>query len=288
MRRRPGKLARDFGYEHMRFVPAAELPDMLGSQAFHGGLLDAGALHLHPLNYALGLAQAGDAAGVRIFEHSAALDYTRTSPAVVRSAQGEVTARFLVLGCDGYLGRLEPRIAGRIMPINNFIIATAPMTKERARALIRDDVCVHDSRFVVNYFRLSPDQRLLFGGGENYRTGFPADIRGFVRPYMLRVFPQLADLAIDYAWGGALGISRTRLPHVGRLPPNVYFAHGFSGHGISIATLAGKLIAEAMAGSAERFEVMARLPAPPWPGGTLLRWPLLALGMLYYSLRDRL
>jgi gamma-glutamylputrescine oxidase len=206
----------------------------------------------------------------------------------VRTGKGEVIARHVVLGCDGYLGNLEPRIASRIMPINNFIVATEPLGEERARSLIRDDVCVHDTRFVVNYFRLSADRRLLFGGGENYRAGFPPDIHAFVRPYVLKVFPQLADAAIEHAWGGALGISRTRLPHVGRLPPNVYFAQGFSGHGISIGTLAGELIAEAVAGTAERFDVLARLPAPAWPGGTLLRWPLLALGMLYYGLRDRI
>jgi gamma-glutamylputrescine oxidase len=288
LRERAERLARDYGYGEARYVPPAELPQMLGSAAFHGGFLDSGALHLHPLNYALGLAAACEAAGVRIHERSAALDYGRGDPVTVRTAGGAVTARHLVLACDGYLGRLEPRIASRIMPINNFILATAPLGEERARGLIRDDVCVHDTRFVVNYFRLSADRRLLFGGGENYRAGFPPDIAAFVRPHMLRIFPQLADVAIDYAWGGALGISRTRLPHVGRLPPNVYFAQGFSGHGISIATLAGRLIAEAAAGQAERFDILARLPAPAWPGGTLLRWPLLALGMLYYALRDRL
>jgi gamma-glutamylputrescine oxidase len=287
LRRRADRLARDYGYAQARYVPAAELPAMLASPAFHGGLLDAGAMHLHPLNYALGLARACDAAGVRIFEHSQVLDYTLAEPASVRTDLGEVRARYVVLGCDGYLGGLEPRIAGRIMPINNFIVATAPLGEARAHALIRDDVCVHDTRFVVNYFRLSADRRLLFGGGENYRTRFPADIRGLVRPAMLKVFPQLHDVALDFAWGGALGISRTRLPHLGRLPPNIFFAHGFSGHGISIATLSGMLIAEALAGTAERFDIFSRLPAPDWPGGTLLRWPLLALGMLWYAMRDR-
>lgn len=288
LRARPGRLARDFGYDAMRYVPAAELGAMLGSKVFHGGLLDTGALHLHPLNYALGLARACDTAGVRIFEGSAALGCSASDPATVRTAAGEVSARHVVLGCDGYLGRLEPRIAAHLMPINNFIVATAPLGATRARTLIRDDVCVHDTRFVVNYFRLSADHRLLFGGGENYRRGFPADIGAFVRPHLLRVFPQLADVPLEYAWGGALGISRTRLPHLGRLAPNLFFAQGYSGHGISIASLAGRLIAEAVAGQAERFDVLATLPAPRWPGGTLLRWPLLVLGMLYYSLRDRL
>jgi gamma-glutamylputrescine oxidase len=288
LRQRAEKLAGDYDYPHARFVPAAELPEMLGSGAFFGGLLDTGAMHLHPLNYALGLASACDAAGVRIFEHSRALDYTLAEPSSVKTDLGEVIAKFIVLGCDGYLGRLEPRIAAHNMPINNFIIGTAPLGEERARALIRDDVCVHDTRFVVNYFRLSADRRLLFGGGENYRPGFPADITRFVRPHMLKVFPQLANVAIEHAWGGALGISRTRLPHVGRLAPNIFFAQGYSGHGVSIATLCGKLIAEAVTGSAERFDVMAGLPTPTWPGSGLLRAPLLALGMLYYALRDRL
>lgn len=288
MERRGARLLRDYGYAHARYVPPAELTGMLDSRAYHGGLLDMGALHLHPLNYALGLAAACQDAGVRIYERSAVLDYTLASPAVARTGLGDVRADHLVLACDAYLGQLEPRIAARIMPINNFVIATAPLGAERARALIPGDVCVHDTRFVVNYFRLSADQRLLFGGGENYRARFPADIRAFVRPYMLQVFPQLADAAIDYGWGGALGITRSRLPHVGRLPPNIFYAHGFSGHGISIGTLAGKLIAEAVAGTAERFDVLARVPAPAWPGGTLLRWPLLVLGMLYYALRDRL
>jgi gamma-glutamylputrescine oxidase len=288
LRDRAERLRRDYDYDRARWVPPDELRAMLGSPAYHGALLDEGAMHLNPLDYALGLATACDAAGVRIFEFSAVLGYDRADPATVRTAQGAVTARHVVLGCDGYLGALEPRIAGRIMPINNFIVATEPLGAGRARELIRDDVCVHDTRFVVNYFRLSRDRRLLFGGGENYRTGFPADIAAFVRPHMLKVFPQLAGARIDYAWGGALGVSRNRLPHVGRLPPNVYFAHGFSGHGISIATLAGALIAEAATGTAERFDVLARLPAPAWPGGVLLRKPLLALGMLWYALRDRL
>jgi gamma-glutamylputrescine oxidase len=288
LRRRADKLVRDYEYPDARYVTPAELPSMLGSRAFFGGLLDAGAMHLHPLNYALGLAAACEEAGVRLYEHSAALGYTRTDPASVRTAMGEVSARYIVLGCDAYLEGLEPRIATRVMPINSFMIATGPLGEERARSLIRDDVCVHDTRFVVNYFRLSADRRLLFGGGESYGRELPRDIGALVRPRMLKIFPQLADVPVAHAWGGALGISRSRLPHVGRLPPNVFFAQGFSGHGISLGTLAGVLIAEAVGGTAERFDVLARLPAPAWPGGTVLRWPLLVLGMLYYGLRDRL
>lgn len=288
LRERAERLARDYGYADMSFVSAGELSGMLASRVFHGALLDRGAMHLHPLNFALGLALAAEAAGARIFEHSAVCDYAGDRPVVVRTAQGRVLAARVVLACDGYLGRLEPRIGRYIMPINNFIVATAPLGAERARALISDDVCVHDTRFVVNYFRLTTDHRLLFGGGENYRQGFPADIGRFVHPHLLRIFPQLATAAIDYAWGGALGISRTRLPHLGRIGEHLYFAQGYSGHGIATATLAGQLMAEAIHGDSSRFDVFARLPAPAWPGGMLLRWPLLVLGMLYYSLRDRL
>ena len=270
-------------------MPAAQLPAMLGSRAFSGGLLDTGAMHLHPLNFALGLARACDAAGVRIYEHSAALDYTLASPASVRTEQGEVTARYVVLGCDGYLGELEPRIAARIMPINNFVIATAPLGAERARSLIRDDVCVHDTRFVVNYFRLSADGRLLFGGGENYRGGFPAGHRR-VRPAVHAERVSAARRCRDRL---RLGRHARHQPH----PPAARRAgcrRMCSLRRVSrataspSATLAGKLIAEAVAGTAERFDVLARLPAPALPGGTLLRWPLLVLGMLYYALRDRL
>lgn len=284
---RATKLATDYAYPHQRILSRAELRDLVDSPAYHGGVMDAGAAHLHPLNYALGLARACVAAGVRIYEHSRVTGYSGSGPILVRTAQGEVRAGHLVLGCNGYLGNLEPRIADRIMPINNFLLATAPLGPTADR-LIADPACVHDTLFVVNYFRLSPDRRLVFGGGENYTRHFPADLKGFVRRQMLRIFPQLAAIPIDYAWGGTLAITMNRLPHFGRLAPDVYFAQGYSGHGVSTATLAGQLIAEAIAGTAERFDVFARLPPPPFPGGTLLRWPGQVLGMLWFAIRDRL
>jgi len=287
-RRYADKLRETYGYPHARFVPAEEIGEMLGTRRYHGGMLDSDAGHLHPLNYALGLARAALDAGARLFESSRVTGYDRAAPGPVRTAEGTVRAEHLVLACNGYLGSLEPRVAGRIMPINNFLIATEPLSAARARALIRDDVAVNDSKFVIDYYRLSGDRRMLFGGGENYSQRFPDDVGAFVRRYMLRVFPQLEDARIDYAWGGTLAITLRRVPHFGRLPPNVLFAHGFSGHGVSIATLAGKLLAEAVAGSAERFDVFARLPVPRFPGGTLLRWPALVAGMLYYAVRDRI
>jgi gamma-glutamylputrescine oxidase len=286
------KLRRDYGYPLVRPVSGPEVAEMLGTGRYHGGALDSGAGHLHPLNYALGLARAAEAAGARLFEAArvAAIDPGNLvgRPTRLSTAQGAARARAVVLACNGYLNRLEPRIAGKIMPINNFVLATEPLGEDGARALIRDDVAVCDTKFVVDYFRLSADKRLLFGGGETYSRRFPADLKGFVRTYMLRVYPQLAETRIDYAWGGTLAITPDRLPSFGRLDPDIYYAQGYSGQGVALTTLAGKLIAEALAGTAERFDVFARLPQPDFPGGTLLRRPGLVAGMLYYSLRDKL
>ena len=288
LRRNVAHLGERYHYPHLRYVARDELATMLGTARYFGATLDHDGAHLHPLNYALGLARAATEAGGRIFERSRVVRIAEGSPRVVSTAAGEVEARYLVLAMNGYLGRLEPHLAGRIMPINNFMLATEPLGEARARALIRDDVAVADTKFVVDYFRLSADRRLLFGGGESYADRFPADLGGLVRRHMLRVFPQLADVRIEYAWGGTLAITRNRLPHFARLAPEVLVAHGYSGHGVALATLAGKLIAEAIAGTAERFDVMAGLKVPGFPGGTLLRWPALLLGVAHYALRDRL
>ena len=281
-------LAGRYDYPHMRALSREETRELVATDDFLEATFDAGAMTIHPLNYALGIANAAREAGVRIYENSRVTGYTQKDPAVISTAEGSVEASFIVLACNGYLDKLEPRVAGKIMPINNFMIATEPLGEERARALIRGRFGVHDTRFVVNYFRLSDDHRLLFGGGENYRHGFPSDIANFVRKHMLEIFPQLDDVAIDYAWGGTLSVTMKRLPHFGRLAPNLYFAHGYSGHGIPTANFAGKLIAEAITGQAGRFDVFASLGIGTFPGGTLLRYPGMLLGMLYYSLKDRL
>jgi len=287
LEQRATRLERDYHYPHQHILRHKDLRAVVDSPLYHGGVMDSDAAHLHPLNYALGLARACIAAGVRIHEGSRVSGYSGTSPIVVHTGQGEVRARYLILGCNAYLEGLEPRIADRIMPINNFLLATAPLGTQASR-VISDPACVHDTLFVVNYFRLSPDGRMIFGGGETYTRKLPSDLKGFVRRYMLRVFPQLASVPVEYAWGGSLAISMNRLPHFGRLAPNVYFAQGYSGHGVGTATLAGQLMAEAIAGTAERFDVFARLPPPRFPGGTLLRRPGQVLGMLWFALRDRL
>jgi gamma-glutamylputrescine oxidase len=281
-------LAERYDYPNTHALDAEATRAMVATDNFVEGFFDADAAVIHPLSYTLGLARACRDAGVRIFEQSRVRNYTSKEPVEVVTDSGSVTAGNVVLACNGYLGKLEPRVAGKIMPINNFVIVTEPLGEERAKALISGRYGVHDTRFVVNYFRLTEDHRLLFGGGENYRHGFPRDIEGFVRPYMLKLFPQLADVAIDYGWGGTLSVTVNRLPHVGRLPPNLYFAQGYSGHGISTANFAGKLIAEAISGSTKGFDVFASLPIKTFPGGTLLRYPGMVLGMLYYGLKDRL
>lgn len=280
-------MASEYGYTAMRYVPRDEMREMVATDCYHGGILDEDGAHLHPLNYALGLARAARAAGVAIHEESRVTDISRTHPALVKTAKGTVRASHVILACNAYLGMLEPRVAGMIMPINNFIIATEPLGDE-ARKLIRDDVCIQDTKFVIDYYRLSADGRLLFGGGESYSPNLPKDLAAFVRKPMLRVFPQLETKRIDYAWSGAVAITLKRMPHFGRLEPNITFAHGYSGQGINIATLGGKLVAEAVAGQAERFDIMAKLKTPRFPGGTWLRYPGLVAGMLFYAMKDRL
>ena len=281
-------LAERYSYPFCAALNAEESRARVASNTFLEGLYDSEAMTLHPLNYTLGLARAAAEAGVRIYEGSRVRSYSKTDPAIVETATGNVSASFVVLACNGYLGDLEPRVAGKIMPINNFMIATEPLGEERARALINGRFGVHDTRFVVNYFRLSDDHRLIFGGGENYRPGFPSDIKKFVRPHMLKLFPQLKDVALEYGWGGSLSVTLNRLPHVGRLQPNVFFGQGYSGHGISTANFAGKVIAEAVTGTADKFDVLAGLPTHTFPGGTMLRYPGMVLAMLYYSIKDRI
>ena len=282
-------LQNNYNYQEISFVEKNEVDNMLGSKKFFAGQLDKGSMHLHPLNYAIGIAEAARKAGANIFEHSRVSHYEQDSNGVVvHTGKGRVKAKKLILACNGYLGKLEPKMAGKIMPINNFILATEPLHQDLAKQLIRDDVAIQDSLNVINYWKLSADNRLIFGGGENYSMKYPSDIRSFVRKYMLRIYPQLESTKIDYAWGGTLAVTMNRMPHFGQLSKDIYYAQGYSGHGVPTATMAGKLLSEAITGNPERFNELARLPSPSFPGGTLLRWPGLVAGMLYHSLLDKL
>lgn len=281
-------LRHRYGYEDIELLDVDAVRELLGTDRVYGGYLDRRAGHLHPLNLALGLAGAAADAGARLHEHSAVVAFEETGTGVtVRTARGRVDARALVLACNGYLGRLDRTMERYQLPINNFVLATEPLGP-RAAQINRDDLAVVDTRFVVSYFHNSPDGRLIFGGGENYSPNFPVDLKAFVRRRMLTVYPELADARIDYAWGGTLAITVKRMPHFGRRDGRVYWAQGYSGHGIAMANLGGKLVADAIDGDAGAFEVFAGLPHRAFPGGRWLRRPALVAAMLFYATLDRL
>jgi gamma-glutamylputrescine oxidase len=281
-------MARRYGYDGLSLIGTDDLASELGTDVYHGGLIDRGGGHLHPLNLALGLARAAISAGAVIHEQTRATAWRRAGgKIVVETASGRVTCDQLILSGDGSLHRMAGRARARVMPINNFILTTEPLG-DLASKIIRSDAAVADSRFVVNYFRKTPDGRLLFGGGENYRPGFPSDIAGFVRRHMLKVYPRLADVKISHAWGGTLGITMNRVPFVGEVAPGVRVASGYSGQGVMLAPHVGKLLADAALGETAGVELLSRLPTPPFPGGRLLRWPLTVAGLSWYAMRDRL
>ena len=273
------------GYNQTQVLSKAELEDRLGSTSYHGGLRDAGAGHFHPLNYCLGLADAALSHGAKIFEHSKVTRIETGSSPVVHTEAGAVRAKYVVIAGNAYLDRLVPELYSKIMPVGSFILATEPLGENRARALIRDDDAICDTNFVVDYFRLSGDNRMLFGGRCSYSTIEPRDLAGFMRPRMLKIFPQLDDVALDYCWGGYIGITMNRIPDIGRLSDTVVYAHGFSGQGVVLSGIYGKLMAEAIAGQAERFDLMARFRHTPFPGGPI-RTPMLVLAMLYHRMLD--
>ncbi len=281
-------LHKVYGYDDIITFDAAETADALGTDHYHGGWRDGGAGHLHPLNYALGLADAAERAGATLYENTTARQIEHGNPSTIVTESGSIRAGIVVLAGNGYMAGFDVETESRVMPINNFVLATEPLGEDRAKALIPGNEAASDTRFVVNYWRLSADRRMLFGGGENYSSTFPADLKGFVRKYMLKIYPQLADARIDYAWGGTLAVTMTRLPFIRRLSPTCYCAAGYSGQGVGTAAFAGKVIAEAIAGDQERLDVFAGLKTPKFPGGTWLRWPTMVLAMTWYSLRDRL
>ena len=283
---------RDYGYDRLREIGPGEIRQWVASERYHAGLLDAGSGHLHPLKYCLGLARATRAAGARIFESSPVLHLRRGERPVLRTAQGEVACRFVLLAGNVYLEEydreLAPEIAGCIVPVGTCMIATEAMGRGRADALMRGRPAASDTNHILDYFRVSPDDRLLFGGGEIYGRRAPRNVAARIRARMLSVFPQLADLRITHSWGGFVDLTLNEAPDFGRIGSNVYYVQGFSGHGLAMAGMAGKLVAEAIATHAARFDVFARIRHRRFPGGRSMRKPMLALGMLYYRLLDRL
>ena len=276
-----------YGYA-ARMMDAAETAERLGSHVYPGARWDGGGGHLHPLKYARGLAAAAERAGARIFERSRALAIDEDGAgATVRCSGGMVTADKVLLATDAFTGELAPALAPYIAHVESFIVATAPLSPELGARVLPCDAAVADTRHVLDYYRKSTDGRMLYAGREAYWS-VPADVERLVRPRMTRVYPVLADARIDHAWSGTVGITRTRMPHLGRLSERVLFAHGYSGQGMALANMGGAVMAEAALGNPERFDVFARVPARTFPGGRFLRKPLVAAGLVWFKILDSL
>lgn len=286
LERLQGVLERDFGYPGARLARGPEVQALVASALYPAVLLDPGGGHLHPLNYTLGLAGAAAAAGVVIHEKSPARALVGGARPIVKLGEGEVRARQIVLAGNVYLGELVPRLRRRIMPVGTYVAATAPLGAARAHALIPSGACVADMNFVLDYFRVAADHRLLFGGRVSYSTLPPPGIAASLQRRMRRVFPALADVDMDYAWGGFVDITMNRAPDLGRLDGTIYYAQGFSGQGMALGAFAGGVLAAAIAGTNERLDLFAKIPHREFPGGRFLRMPLLVLATLYYRLRD--
>ena len=275
-------LSQAYGTTELSKLTADDVARITGSQSFEGGVLDETAGYCHPLRYALGLARAASRGGAILHERS---EVHHVEPGRVHCASGTVKARHILLACNGYSTSLNRRTAARVLPINNYIAVTEPLGD---RAPMTRPVAVADSRFVVNYWWQTEDGRLVYGGGESYGRRFPTDIGAKVRANMSRIYPDLKDVRFTHAWGGTLAITATRLPYVAEVAPGIFSAAGYSGHGVALATLCGKLVSEAAAGRRERFDLMAQLPVPALPGGAFLGPAITTAALLTYSLRDRL
>ena len=285
-------LADKYDYHSLRFIERDELRTLVASDRYTSALYDSNGGHLHPYRYTRGLGNAAAGAGVAIHEDSwvTKLDIAQgaNDDNVVHTAQGSVRARYLLVAGGALLGRLVPELARKLIAIGTYIVATQPLGEERARALIRNNAAVADMNWILDYFRVLDDTRLLFGGRVSYSGIDPLDSSRVLRKRIARVFPQLDDARIEYSWGGYLDITTNRAPHFGRLGPNAYFIQGLSGHGMVISGIAGKLVSEAIAGTAERFDMYSRIKHVNFPGGPWLRRPALVLAMLWFRLLDLL
>ena len=278
-----------YGIKHQQMLSKAEIRDRIGTDAYVGGCVDNSGGHMHPLNLVLGEAAAFEGLGGTIFEHSpvSSVDHNAPRP-VIRTGKGQITAKTLLLCGNAYLGNVVPTLAKRVMPVSTQMIATAPLDEALAAELLPSDQCVEDIRYILDYFRLSADKRMIFGGGLVYGGTDPADVERKIRPNMEKVFPKLKGVQIDYAWSGNFALSFSRVPQMGRLGQNTYFAHGYSGHGVTGSHLFGRILSEAVDADLTRFDVFANVPWYPFPGGRALRVPYSVMGSWYYALRDRL
>jgi len=282
------ELVDEYGYRSVQMWDKAQVESQMASDNYLGGLFDANSGHLHPLNYTLGLARAAAEAGATFYEQSPVVRIEQGDTVTLHTDNGQVRAKFVVMCCNAYMEGLAPKIESKVMPVGTYITATEPLGEERARELIRNNMAVADINFVLDYFRLSGDHRMLFGGRVSYSKLDPINLAGSMAARMHDVFPQLKGVKQDYTWGGYVGITANRAPHFGRLADNIFFAQGFSGHGIALTGMAGTLMAEAVAGTAERFDLVAQIPHMDFPGGRLFRTPALVLAMAWYRMRDLL
>jgi gamma-glutamylputrescine oxidase len=278
-----------YGIHNQDMLDKAQLRKHIGSDSYVGGMIDHTGGHMHPLNLALGEAAAFESLGGVIYEQSPVVSTdTQAAMPVVRTARGSMTCKTLVLCGNAYLGHVVPALTARVMPVSTQMMATEVLGEARANALLPTDACVEDVRYILDYFRLTADKRLIFGGGTVYGGTDPADVVAKLRPAMERVYPGLKGVKIDFAWSGNFALSFSRVPQMGRLGNNTYFAHGYSGHGVTGSHTFGKILAQAIDGDRSRFDVFAKLPWIPFPGGRMLRVPYSMIGSWYYALRDRL
>lgn len=277
-----------YGYNQLEMLDHEGIRNVVACERYSGGMLDHGGGHIHPLNLALGEAAAVESLGGSLYEQSPAIRIERGETPCVHTANGQVSAKFIVVAGNAYLGGLVPELAAKSMPCGTQVIATEPLSDELAAGLLPQDYCVEDCNYLLDYYRLSADKRLIYGGGVVYGARDPADIDSIIRAKMLKTFPQLHDVRTEFAWTGNFLLTLSRMPQVGRIGNNIYYSQGCSGHGVTYTHLAGKIIAEALRGQAERFDAFAGLPHYPFPGGQRFSAPLSALGALYYSLRDRI
>jgi gamma-glutamylputrescine oxidase len=277
-----------YGNQQLRMLGAADIAKEVGTDNYVGGLLDMSGGHVHPLNLALGEAAAIIRLGGKIFEQSAAINIAYGEPIVVSTAKGQVRAKYLLIAGNAYLNEdLDPRVTRKSMPCGSQIVVTEPLSEKVAKSLITHNYCVEDCNYLLDYFRLTADNRLLYGGGVVYGAREPKDIEQLILPKILKTFPQLKGVKIDYRWTGNFLLTMSRMPQFGRVEKNAYYMQGYSGHGVTCSHLAGKLISEMIRGDAERFDAFASLPHMPMMGGRAFQVPLTALGATYYAMRDR-
>ncbi|MGI9319310.1 MAG: NAD(P)/FAD-dependent oxidoreductase [bacterium] len=280
---------KKYGHSILEYHSESQLKEVLGTDLYAGGVSDPGSGHLHPLNYSLGMAQAAKDAGAELFQNSPVTRVQEVGSQIeVYCDQGSVHCDSVVYACNAYLDQLNMRLQNQIMPVGTYIVATEPLGEKTARSLISNNAAVADTNFVLDYFRLSADYRMLFGGRVSYSTLEPRRLSASLQQRMVRVFPQLAGTRIEYSWGGFVAITRNRAPHIGRLAHNCFFAQGFSGHGMALTGYVGSLLADAVSGKDDQLACFERIPHKAFPGGSAMRTPALVLAMAYHRMLDHL